>query len=240
MRSFLIAWRDFSAYLHGFYGYMIIAALLLIQGILYQAIALGSGPRYSAEVLNLFFVTATWATGFAGWLLSMRSVAEERQTRTEMVLHTSPLRDGEIILGKYLAVMGMVGLFILCTAHMPAMILIHGKVSYSQILVGYSGLLFYGSASAAIGIFASSLVRTQVAAVVLSGGFIALLALVFWLASLTEPPFSYLFEHIALFNKHMPPFHEGILSFEHVTYFVTVTWLFLTLATQVLHWRRWQ
>jgi ABC-2 type transport system permease protein len=219
---------------------MIIAALLMIQGVLYQAIALGGGARYSAEVLNLFFVTATWATGFAGWLLSMRSIAEERQTRTEMVLHTAPISDTQVILGKYIAVMGMVGLFVICTLHMPAMILIHGKVSYSQVFVGYTGLLLYGSASAAIGIFASSLVRTQVAAVVLSGGLIAMLALVFWLASLTEPPFSYLFEHIALFNKHMPPFHEGLLSFEHVVYFLSVTWLFLTLATQVLQWRRWQ
>ena len=240
MRSFLVAWRDFSSYLHGFYGYMIIAALLLIQGVLYQAIALGNGARYSAEVLNLFFVTATWATGFAGWLLSMRSVAEERQTRTEMVLQTAPISPAEIIFGKYLAVMGMVTLFVLCTLHMPSMILIYGKVSIGQVIVGYIGLLLYGSASAGIGIFASSLVRTQVASVVLSGGMIALLALVFWLASLTEPPFSTLFEHVALFNKHMPPFHEGLLSFEHCVYFVSVTWLFLTLATQVLHWRRSQ
>jgi ABC-2 type transport system permease protein len=240
MKTLLIARRDFSAYLHGYYGYMIIAALLLIQGTLYQAIALGNGARYSAEVLNLFFVTATWATGFAGWLLSMRSVAEERQTRTEMVLQTAPIGDGQIIFGKYLSVMGMVGLFILCTAHMPTMILIHGKISLSQVLVGYSGLLLYGSATAAIGIFASSLARTQVTAVVLSGGLIAMLALIFWLASLTEPPFAAIFEHIALFNKHMPPFHEGLLRFEHVAYFTSVTWLFLTLATQVLQWRRWQ
>jgi len=240
MRTFLIAKRDFSAYLHGFYGYLIIAALLLIQGVLYQAFALGGGARYSAEVLQLFFMTATWATGFAGWLLSMRAIAEERQTRTEMVLQTAPISDGQIILGKYLAVMGMIGLFIVCTTHMPAMILIHGKISYSQVLVGYSGLFLYGSATAAIGIFASSLVRTQVAAVVLSGGMIALLALIFWIASLTEPPFAALFENIALFNKHMPPFHEGLLRFEHVVYFASVTWLFLALATQVLQWRRWQ
>ena len=240
MKTFLIAWRDFSAYLHGFYGYMIIAALLLIQGVLYQALALGGGARYSAEVLQMFFVTATWATGFAGWLLSMRSVAEERQTRTEMVLQTAPVSDAQIITGKFLAVMGMVLLFIVCTAHMPAMIMIHGKISLGQVLVGYSGLLCYGAASAAIGIFASSLVRTQVAAVVLSGGMIAMLALVFWLASLTEPPFSSLFEQIALYNKHMPPFHEGLLRFEHVVYFASVTWLFLTLSTQVLKWRRWQ
>ena len=59
--------------------------------------------------------------------------------------------------------MGMVTLFVLCTVHMPSMILIYGKVSMGQVIVGYIGLLLYGSASAGIGIFASSLVRTQVA-----------------------------------------------------------------------------
>ena len=79
-----------------------------------------------------------------------------------------------------------------------------------------------GLQAAGIGIFASSLVRTQVA-LVLSGWHDCLVASSFWLASLTEPLFSTLFEHIALFNKHMPPFHEGLLSFEHCVYFVSVT-----------------
>ncbi len=92
----------------------------------------------------------------------------------------------------------------------------------------------------AIGIFASSLVRTQVAAIVFSGFMISMLVLIFHLAGVVEPPFSTLFENLALYNKHMPPFHEGLLRFEHLAYFVSVTWLFLTLATQVLRWRRWQ
>lgn len=240
MKSALIAWRDLSAYLTGFYGYAIIALLLLIQGVLFQAFALGGGALESAEVLNRFFLTSTWATGFAAWLLSMRAIAEERQTRTELVLHTSPVNDWHIIIGKYIAVMGMVILFLVCTLHMPAMILVHGKVSMGHVVVGYTGLFFYGSASAAIGIFASSLVRTQVFAVILSGALIAMLALVFWLASVTEPPFTQVFEYGALYNKHMPPFHEGRMGLKHVIYFITVTCLFLTLAQNTLNQRRWQ
>ena len=59
MRTLLVARRDFSAYLNGFYGYLIIAALVCIQGTLYQAFALGRGAQLSADVLNMFFLTAT-------------------------------------------------------------------------------------------------------------------------------------------------------------------------------------
>ena len=136
--------------------------------------------------------------------------------------------------------MGMIALFIALTVHMPIMIMIYGKVSASHIIVGYIGLFCYGSAAAAIGIFGSSLVRSQVFAVILSGGLIAFLALIFRLSEITEPPFSSLLEYAALYNKHMPPFHKGLLGLDHLIYYVSVTWLFLVFSVRALDRRRWQ
>lgn len=240
MKVLLVARRDLGAYLNGYYGYVIIALLTFLAGAAYNAFALGSGARYSADVLEDFFLIGGIATGFAAWLMSMRSVAEEKQTRTELVLATSPIAEWEIILGKWLAVMGMVLVFLVMTLHMPGMILVHGKVSLAQIGVGYLGMTLYGSAVAAVGVFASSLVRSQLLAAVLSGALVIFLVLLWLVAQIGDGGFSEIAAYAAIWDKHYQPFQKGLLELNHVVYYGTVTWLFLLLATRSLERRRWQ
>ena len=64
--------------------------------------------------------------------------------------------------------MGMMAVFLACTLHMPLLIFVHGKVGWDQIAIGYLGMFLYGGAVSAIGVFASSLVRSQLLAAVIS------------------------------------------------------------------------
>lgn len=240
MTFLLVARRDLSAYLSGLYGPVIIAVLVFLCGAAYNFFALGTGPRYSSEVLENFFFLAGIATGFAAWLMSMRTIAEEKQTRTELVLLTSPIPEWQVVFGKYLAVMGMVGLFMLCTLHMPLMIFVYGKVGWDQIAVGYTGMLLYGSAVSAIGVFASSLVRSQLLAAVISGAMVIFFVLL-WLGSpVIGGVIGDIAEHAAIWDKHYQPFQKGTLGLTHVIYYLSFTWLFLLLATRSLERRRWQ
>src|SRR5262245_18916434 len=146
MNAWLIARRDLGAYLHGITGYVIVAAVLFIDGVLFEAVAMGSGAKYSHEVLEQFFYFCSGTTMIASVLLTMRSIAEERQTGTDVLLHSSPVSEGQIVLGKYLAAMGIVALLTLLTIYMPMLIFVNGKVSFAHIGVGYLGLLCLGSA----------------------------------------------------------------------------------------------
>jgi len=240
MKLLLVARRDLAAYLSSMYGYVIIAALVFLAGAAYNAFALGTGARYSADVLKDFLFIAGIATGFAAWLLSMRALAEEKQTRTELVLQTSPIAPWEIVTGKWLAVMGMVALFVLFTLHMPAMIFIHGKVSVAQIGVGYLGLLLYGGAVAAIGVFTSSLVRSQVLAAVLSGGLVLFMVLLWLVSQISDGGFADIASYAAIWDKHFQPFQKGLLGFKHVFYYLSLIGLFLLLATRSVERRSWQ
>jgi ABC-2 type transport system permease protein len=240
MKFLLVARRDLAAYLSGMYGYLIIAILVLLMGAAYNFLALGGGAKYSAQVLRDFFLIGGVATGFAAWLMSMRAIAEEKQMRTELVLHTSPIAEWQIVLGKWLAVMGMVALFIALTAHMPAMIFVNGKVSLAQIGVGYLGMLLYGAAVSAVGVFASSIVRSQLLAAVISGAIVIFLVLL-WLGSqVSEGGFAELAAYAAIWDKHYQPFQKGLVGLNHVVYYLSITWLFLMLATRSLQRRRWQ
>ncbi|MFK7927207.1 MAG: ABC transporter permease [Myxococcota bacterium] len=240
MRFLLVAKRDLSGYLSGLYGPVILALFVFLTGLFYNGFALGVAPKLSADVLEEFFFIGGIGTGLVAVFLAMRSVAEEKQTRTELVLATSPIAEWQVILGKWLAVVAMVGLFLVCTMHMPAMILVNGKVSLAQIGVGYAGMLLYGSAVAAIGVFASSLVRSQLLALVLSAGLVLFMVLLWMISAVTDGAFSDIAQYAAIWDKHYEPFKEGTFALTHVVYYVTVTWLFLLLATRSLERRRWQ
>lgn len=124
-----IARRDLGAYLHGYTAYVIIAGILFIQGLLFNGIALpAETARYSHEVLQEFFYISGGCAMVASVLLTMRSLAEEQSTGTDVLLRTSVASDGQVVLGKYLAAMGMLTLFTVLTVYMPLLIFVNGKV----------------------------------------------------------------------------------------------------------------
>ncbi|HEX3597101.1 MAG TPA: hypothetical protein VHU80_18465, partial [Polyangiaceae bacterium] len=104
-KALLIARREMGAYWRSPLGSVIIAGALLIDGILFYYWGL-SQKMLSAEVLSEFFYAASGITMASSIILSMRLVAEERQTHTFTLLNTAPVRDWEIVLGKYLSAFG--------------------------------------------------------------------------------------------------------------------------------------
>ena len=78
-------------------GYLVVASILAIDGLLFNAYSLGTGARYSTKVLEEFFYFSFGTTMVAAILLTMRLLAEERQTGTALLLDASPLSDTQII-----------------------------------------------------------------------------------------------------------------------------------------------
>ena len=142
-------------------GYIIVAAVLVVDGILFNALALG-GPRSARrEVLAQFFYFSSGTTMIASVFLSMRLLAEEKQTGTLVLLTSSPVQDWEIVLGKFLSAWAFLAIMTLLTAFMPALIMVNGKISFGHVVAGYLGLLLLGGATLAIGTFGSALARTR-------------------------------------------------------------------------------
>jgi ABC-2 type transport system permease protein len=214
--------------------------MLLVDGLLFQGYALGSGPRLSAEVLHDFFYFASGTTMVAAILLSMRLLAEERQTGTLVLLNTAPLHDAQIVAGKFLSAFVFVALLTAATVYMPLLVLVNGKVSAGHIVVGYLGLLLLGAATVSIGLFASALARSQVLAAILGAGILVTMLLLWLVARVTEPPLNGFLAGLALHNERQNPFMMGTLELRNVVYYVAVTWFFLLAATKTLEARRWR
>ncbi|MDY0061358.1 MAG: ABC transporter permease [Myxococcota bacterium] len=235
----LIARRELGAYLRSPLGYVIAAIVLLVDGLLFNAFALGPDRRLSGEVLRDFFYFSSGTTMIAALLLSMRLLAEERQSGTFVLLRTSPLSEWAVVLGKYLSALIFLGLITLATLYLPLLILVNGKIGWGHLAVGYLGLLLLGSASLGVGILASALAPNQVLAAV-SGAAILVALLVSWLlARVSDPPLDAVFASFALYNKHFVPFMGGLLHLRDVVYYLSVTFFGLLLAVRIEAARRW-
>lgn len=237
--SLLIARREIAFYLRSWTGYLIIALVLFLDGLLFNVFAV-PGDKRSAQVLYDFFYVASGVTMIAGALISMRLIAEEREMGTINLLYSSPVRDSEIVWGKFLGALAFLAVMTLPTVYMPAMVMIHGKVSLGHVAGGYLGLLLLGAASIAIGTFASSLTRIPIVAGVIAGCIIVALILSWLLGRVTERPLADIFTALAFHGNHFQPFQSGIVHLRDVAYYLSVSYVALFSATRVLEARRWR
>jgi ABC-2 type transport system permease protein len=176
----------------------------------------------------------------AAIFLSMRLVAEERQNNTLVLLTSSPVYDREIILGKFISGFIFLAGIILLSGFMPLLVMVHGKLTVGQIAAGYLGILLYGAASMAIGTFASTLTKSQLLAVIISGSILVTLVLIWNMAKITERPFNDLFQSLAIFQRHQPPFHMGVIHLRDVVYYLALSYFALFASIRVLEARRWK
>ena len=239
--TLLIARRELAAYLRTMGGYVIAAAFLFVNGILFNAFALGAEhSRLSTEVLSQFFYLCSGTIMTASVFLSMRLLAEERQMGTMILLASSPVHERDIVLGKFLSALLFLALMTLAGVFMPMLILVNGKLSVGHVAAGYLGLFLLGSASLALGTLGSTLARSQLVAAMISGGMVVGMILLYPLSSLTERPLSDVLFGLGIWHKHFPPFQAGIINLRDVVYYLAVTYFALFLSVRVLEARRWR
>ena len=238
-RAVLIARREFFAYFRSPLAATVIAAALLIDGIYFYWKGL-SEPTLSAIALAEFIFISGGTAFLAGLVLAMRLIAEERQTRSITLINTAPVRDSEIVAGKFGSAMLMVTLKTGLTVYMPLLLFVNGKVSVGHIVVGYAGILLYGAAGTAIGFFGSALARSQVVAIIVGLAISGALVMMWMVAKAVDPPINGFLSGLALHHENYQPFMVGRLELRCVVYYLAVTWFFLLASTKVLEARRWR
>lgn len=235
----LIARRELQSLLSSPLGYVIIAVILLVDGLLFNAFAMG-GEKRSYDVLQAFFYFSSGTTMVASVFISMRLFAEEKQTGTLVLLETSPASEWQIVAGKFLGGWGfLLGLTAL-TVYMPLLVVVNGKVTGGHLAAGYLGLALLGAACIAIGTFASSLAKNQILAAVLGGAMIVALLLMWLLARKIEGPLGDVVGYFDLFDRHFRSFSRGVVKLQSVVYYLSLAYAALLATVGVLSARRWR
>lgn len=232
--------RELGAYLRSPFSWVAAALCLLAMGILFQAHAM-AGEQLSAMVLERFFWASSGVVMFIAVILSFRIIAEERQTHSLVLLNTSPVRDREIVAGKFLAALTFLTLILALSFYMPLLIKVNGKITFAQVMVGYFGLWLLGAAVLAIGVFASALAKNQLIAALLAATITVLLVILFPFAKRLDAPVRDVLQELDLWWIHFQNgFMRGVLNLKDVIFYVAVIYFFLLLSVKALEAKRWQ
>ena len=156
--------RELRSYLTSMVGYLFIFFILVLTGIYFSAYQLtASYPKFE---YTLNAVTFAFLIGVP--ILTMRVLAEERKQKTDQLLLTAPISVGNIVIGKYLALITIYAIPMLVICTYPLIMSKFGTVSFASAYTAILGFFLLGCANIAIGVFMSALTESQVIAAVLT------------------------------------------------------------------------
>lgn len=227
--------REFSSYFASPVGYVVLAAFMFFSGIFFYIYCLFAGTSNMYSVFqSMYFIVL-----FIIPLITMRLFAEDRKTRTDQAIFTSPVGIPSVILAKFLSAMS-VFLLCLCSYIIEGIVLsFMTSPDWSVIFGNIFGMLALGSAFIAIGIFISSLTESVIIAAVLSFVVNVLISLIDALGSTVQEDWIKNLIDSLSFQAKYGNFALGLISFSDVMYFISAAFLFLFLTDRIIERRRW-
>jgi ABC-2 type transport system permease protein len=237
-----VAKREFNMYFSSPVAYAFAFVVLLVLGVFFYAdfvnAAVQQGSPDPTRTISLFVTLLL----FFSPAVTMRLMAEEQRTGTIELLLTAPVREWELVTGKWLAAFGFVTILV-AVSLIYAVILsrfVTPGLDNGMLAAAYLGLLLITAAFIAIGVFVSTLFTNQIAA------FFGIMAvsLLLWVISYpvqtATGPVASVLQSLDFSNHFYNNFFRGVIDLADVTYFVSVSVFFLFLAARTVESRRWR
>lgn len=233
--SFAMLKKELKSYFASPIAYVVIAMFLAVIGYFFSVYLFNSNEAS----LSFMFFSTTNVLLLVAPLITMRLLAEEQRLGTMELLLTAPMRDWEMVIGKWLAAFVVLIVMVALTAYSVVVIFVFGNPDPGPILTGYIGVILLGAALLSIGLFASALTQNQLVAAVVALGMSLLLWSINVLAKYLGAPWREIVNYIA-FSQHFLAFTRGTLQARDILYYLSVTAVFLFFATRVVEKRRWE
>jgi len=183
----------------------------------------------NVAVIGLFFIP----------MITMRLFAEEKRTGTIELLATSPVRDVEIIIGKWLAALILYSCLLLFTALNFAFLFKYGNPDWKPLLIGYLGLLLQAGGLLAIGTFISTLTKNQIIAGTATFGVELLLWVCGWVSGYETAGWAKVLSYMSVIT-HFESFGRGVLDSKDLVFYITVIFLGLFFTARSMESLRWR
>ena len=237
MRNILTIYKkEFFGYFTTPMAYIFLVVFALVNGYFFSNTFFLIGQSDLRTLFNiipmvyLFFIPA----------ITMGLIAKEKNLGTMEVLSTLPIKDYELVLGKYLSSLSLIFVGLIFTdIHCITLLQFGTNIDYGALFSGYLGLLLVGAVYAAIGTFASSLFDNQVVAFIIAV-FIVLMFFLFDKLLIFVPSFlAGIIQYLSV-DYHFSNISRGVIDSRNIIYFISVIGMFLFLTVQILNARRWK
>jgi len=237
-RSPTIARREISGYFYSPIAYVALTVFLLAAGFFFQR---DFDPGQPAGLRNVFD-QMVWALVFIVPVLCMGLLAQEWATGTVETLFTAPVGETDVVVGKFLGALGFFGVLLAPTLVYVILLRLYSRLDLGPIFSGYPGLILVGSMFVAVGLFCSSLTRSQVVAAVTTVALLFVITIAPYLLQQYASQLTPFWRGVAdygVYNRYVD-FSKGVIDTGHVVFFLALTAVFLFLTVKILEARRWK
>ncbi|HYD48468.1 MAG TPA: ABC transporter permease [Terriglobales bacterium] len=243
MKFLVVCRRELRSYFTSYVAYVLLAIFLLLSGYFFYSdlvfFLLLSGYVLPTGLWQYIFLDMRLCALIVLPLLTMRQFAEEKKLGTIELLWTYPIRDGEIVAGKFLAAWIFYLLMIALTAVNPILFYAYHPFDIAPLLSAYLGMILLGTAFIACGLFISSLTENQVLAAMGTYGVLIFFWFVTWNEEAGNKWVIGALLKLSLFDRFFN-FSRGVIDTKDIFFFALFTLLFLFLTLQALNARKWR
>jgi len=231
-----ISLKETRAYFSMPSAYVVGAMFLILTGVFFVFDV--NRPFAEAGVRGLIY-WASFFTVFLAPLLTMRLLAEEQKMGTLELLLTSPVREWEVVVGKYIAGLAMLSAIQAVTLYYVLMLYMFGDPDTGPVFSAYLGLVLHGAAALSIGLLGSSLSGNQIVAAVVGTAFLLIFSFISRVSSVVEGTPAEFLNALSM-DSRLSDFTRGIIDTSNLVYFLSIIAIFVFLTIRSLETRRWR
>lgn len=235
MHALTIARRELRSYFNSPVAYIVVTVFLVIAGFLFFTQALLDGQ---ATIRPLFDITPLLFV-FIAPAITMRLLAEERRSGTFQLLITLPLRDRDVVLGKFLGALGLLATAVALTLVYPLTLSRLGDLDQGAVVGGYLGLVLMGGSYLALGLMASAWTRNQIVAFIVAFAISFALFMMGRMSAHVPPALAPVVEYLSL-SSHFENIARGVIDTRDLLYYASMIAGCLFIAVQSLASRQWR
>ena len=232
-KIWIIALKELRSFFDSLTAYILIVVFLGLSG--FFTWLFGSDIFIVGQAsLQSFFSVAYWTLFFFTPALTMKMLAEENKSGTIELLLTKAVTDWDVILGKFLACLMLIGIALLLTLPYYVSVWALGPIDHGAVWCGYLGLILMSMAYISIGLFASSITNNQIVSFLLSL-FIGVFFLIIF--NVLSSDFTGLIGEILSYlslSTHFDSISRGVVDSKDVIFFLSITLFGLILAESSL------
>ena len=230
---FTIFKKEVRSYLNSPAAYIVVTFFLLFTGYFFGSnlfLMNQANLRTAFGIIPLVFI-------FFMPAITMRLIAEEKKAGTIELLVTYPIKDSEIIIGKFLSALTLLAAALVFTWFYVISVSLLGNLDGGQVVAGYFGLLLMGAAYLSIGIFASALTENQIVAFIVALVIIFVFFLLDKILFFIPAPLVSIFQYLSI-DYHFENISRGVIDTRDLLYYFSVIFFSLLLASHALGRRK--
>ncbi len=227
--------KEFKGYFLSPIGYIFVGVFMVLCAMFF----LGTAITYQVADISGMFANINAVYLFLVSILTMRLFSEERNKKTDQLLLTAPVSVTEIVLGKYLAALAVLGVTLLLSLVFPGILCLFGEPALGEIIGSYVGVVLLWGTLISIGVLISATTESQMISAVFTFG---VLLLVYYMdafaGNIRNPMVVTVLQWLSLFKRYKE-FQNGILNIANIIYYLSFIFVVLFLTVRTIEKRRY-